>query len=104
MTYPGNYGPQQGYGQPYGQQYGQPGPQYGQPQYGPQQGGYGPQGGQPMPPAPPSQRWQGGAAFDAQQQNYEKRPSVSFKNAPPGTARLLVCDADPVVIHGTDYA
>lgn len=84
--------PQQGYPQPM------------QPQYAPQQPqqGYGPQG-QPQQPTVPVQRWTGGAAFDAQPQNYEKRPSLSFKNAPIGTTRVLVTDLDPTVIHGKKY-
>lgn len=94
-------------------------PQYGQPQYPPMPPGYqhgapiayppqyppqypqAPQYGQPMPPVQqaPAQ-WTGGAAF---KQASEKRPAVSFKDAPIGTRRILVCDVDPIVIHSRKW-
>jgi len=73
--------------------YGQP-PGY--PQYPPM-----PQYGQPMPPQSqtPAQ-WTGGAAF---KEAAEKRPSLSFKDAPIGTRRIVVCDVDPIVIHSRKW-
>jgi hypothetical protein len=33
----------------------------------------------------------------------EKRPTLNFDHAPIGAQRILVCDQDPIVIHGNEY-
>jgi hypothetical protein len=99
---PQGYPQQPGYGQPQQPYYPQPTQQ----PYYPPQPGYGQN--LPVPPpapeAPPrAPTITGGKLFTAEERDYEKRESISWKNAQVGLSRTLVNDRNPIAIQGTDY-